>query len=109
MALLFLFARAVCTRGLQTAVALVHIVAQVDLAGHENEKTTRVTGDRLRELSFINTTLFHLRKAPSAWPRKAEHVDKRCSNIVTWIFEHAIPHARHFIVARANARSRPIR
>ena len=49
--------------GLQTAVALVHIVAQVDLAGHENEKTTRVTGDRLRELSFINTTLFHLRKA----------------------------------------------
>ena len=32
----------------------------VDLAGRENEKTTRVTGDRFIELSFINKSLMWL-------------------------------------------------
>ncbi|CAE8621004.1 unnamed protein product [Polarella glacialis] len=32
----------------------------VDLAGRENERTTKVTGERMIELSFINTSLMHL-------------------------------------------------
>merc|ERR1719163_1781628 len=42
----------------------------VDLAGHENEKTTKATGERLKELSFINTTLFHLREVISSLSEK---------------------------------------
>jgi len=34
-----------------------------DLAGHESEKTTKVTGDRLVELSFINKSLMWLQRA----------------------------------------------
>lgn len=34
-----------------------------DLAGHENIKTTQVTGDRLKELSFINGSLMWLQTA----------------------------------------------
>lgn len=42
---------------IDTAVSELYFV---DLAGRENEKTTKVTGDRLIELSFINKSLFHL-------------------------------------------------
>jgi len=34
-----------------------------DLAGHENEKTTHVTGDRFKELTFINKSLMWLQNA----------------------------------------------
>ena len=45
-----------------------------DLAGHENEKTTKVTGERMKELSFINTTLFHLREVQQREQRKGVHI-----------------------------------
>lgn len=42
----------------------------VDLAGHENEKKTRAKGDRLKELTFINSSLFHLRAVISKLAEK---------------------------------------
>lgn len=44
----------------------IHMGSEVyfaDLAGHENEKTTQVKGDRLVELSFINKSLMWLQAA----------------------------------------------
>jgi len=44
----------------------VHLSSEVyfaDLAGHENEKTTKVQGERLHELSFINKSLMWLQSA----------------------------------------------
>lgn len=44
----------------------VHLASEIyfaDLAGHENVKTTQVTGDRLVELSFINKSLMCLQSA----------------------------------------------
>jgi len=42
----------------------------VDLAGHENEKKTQAKGERLKELSFINSSLFHLREVISKLAEK---------------------------------------
>jgi hypothetical protein len=58
-----------------------------DLAGHESEKTSKVTGEQFRELSFINTTLHFLRQVISALAdkssgrNKAAHVPYRNSKL----------------------------
>lgn len=44
----------------------VHLTSEVyfaDLAGHENERTTKVRGERMVELSFINKSLMWLQSA----------------------------------------------
>merc|ERR1712194_719516 len=52
--------------GIQKDEDDLHMSSEVyfaDLAGHESEKTTLVTGDRLVELSFINKSLMWLQGA----------------------------------------------
>jgi len=44
----------------------------VDLAGYENERTTLVTGERKRELAFINTSLFELARCIQALAPRGE-------------------------------------
>mmetsp|Transcript_33302 Transcript_33302/g.62198 ORF Transcript_33302/g.62198 Transcript_33302/m.62198 type:complete len:286 (-) Transcript_33302:2-859(-) len=47
-------------RGGEDHLAVMSEVFFVDLAGRENEKTTKVTGERLVELTFINRSLMWL-------------------------------------------------
>lgn len=48
-----------------------------DLAGHENIKTTAVTGDRLTELKFINSSLMYLQRALENMARNPPKAGKK--------------------------------
>jgi hypothetical protein len=87
----------------------VHVTSDiyiVDLAGHENEKLTRVTGDHLTELSFINKSLMWLQHAihglsqqhsdshhkhiPSATSQQVNHLAKFRNSKLTLLLSNAL-------------------
>lgn len=63
-----------------SAIRLQHLYF-VDLAGFENEKTTLVTGERMRELSFINTSLFELARCIQALSAPGHRKKRRKSDM----------------------------
>merc|ERR1719183_3285497 len=64
----------------EEGISLHSDVYFADLAGHENEKTTKVTGDRLVELSFINKSLMWLQRAIHSLSSKS-HKGTASSNV----------------------------
>mmetsp|Transcript_129496 Transcript_129496/g.252136 ORF Transcript_129496/g.252136 Transcript_129496/m.252136 type:complete len:459 (-) Transcript_129496:201-1577(-) len=59
------FDKAGKTERYENAKKMTSEICFVDLAGHENSKTTAATGERLEELSHINTSLMYLKRAIS--------------------------------------------
>merc|ERR1719362_591624 len=59
------FDKAGKTEKYENAKKMTSEICFVDLAGHENSKTTAATGERLEELSHINTSLMYLKRAIS--------------------------------------------
>jgi len=69
----------------------------VDLAGRENDKTTKEKDDRLAELGFINLSLFHLSQVITAIRQKASIVPYRNSKL-TLLLEDCIRTQRMFLL-----------
>merc|ERR1719181_260664 len=75
----------------------------VDLAGRENEKTTRCRGQSLAELGYINKSLFHLTTVIQALARPSSGalVPFRNSKL-TLLLSPSLQCARTFLLATAS-------
>jgi len=72
----------------------------VDLAGRENEESTEVTGDRLKELTFINRSLFQLANCISALTQSSrEHIPFRNSKLTMLVSESFHRNSRTCLLA----------
>merc|ERR1712137_526865 len=83
-------------RGEGHRMATVQIV---DLAGRENEQTSEATGERFRELTFINRSLFQLANCVSALSDGAEHVPFRNSKLTMLLSESFQRNSRTYLLA----------
>jgi len=71
-----------------------------DLAGRENEQTSESTGDRFRELTFINRSLFHLANCVHALTDGSrEHVPFRNSKLTMLLSESFQRNSRTYLLA----------
>jgi len=72
----------------------------VDLAGRENEQTSECTGERLRELTFINRSLFYLANCIHALSNGGgDHVPFRNSKLTLLLSESFQRNSRTFLLA----------
>mmetsp|Transcript_12217 Transcript_12217/g.27661 ORF Transcript_12217/g.27661 Transcript_12217/m.27661 type:complete len:602 (-) Transcript_12217:46-1851(-) len=72
----------------------------VDLAGRENEESTEVTGERLKELTFINRSLFQLANCISALTQASrEHIPFRNSKLTMLVSESFHRNSRTCLLA----------
>lgn len=72
----------------------------VDLAGRENEQSSECTGDRLRELTFINRSLFQLANCVHALSKsEGEHVPFRNSRLTLLLSESFTHNSRTYLLA----------
>eukprot|EP00931_Biecheleriopsis_adriatica_P073398 TRINITY_DN47693_c0_g1_i1.p1 TRINITY_DN47693_c0_g1~~TRINITY_DN47693_c0_g1_i1.p1 ORF type:complete len:596 (-),score=108.37 TRINITY_DN47693_c0_g1_i1:31-1818(-) len=72
----------------------------VDLAGRENEQTTQVKGDRFRELTYINRSLFDLANCVHALnDGSREHVPFRNSKLTMLLSESLSTNSRTTLLA----------
>jgi len=72
----------------------------VDLAGRENEQTSECTGERFRELTFINRSLFQLANCVHALSEGGrEHVPFRNSKLTMLLSESFQRNSRTFLLA----------
>merc|ERR1719230_2350395 len=72
----------------------------VDLAGRENEQTSECTGERLRELTFINRSLFQLANCVHALSKpEDEHVPFRNSKLTLLLSETFKRNSRTCVLA----------
>mmetsp|Transcript_13723 Transcript_13723/g.43401 ORF Transcript_13723/g.43401 Transcript_13723/m.43401 type:complete len:567 (-) Transcript_13723:90-1790(-) len=79
---------------------LMATVQVVDLAGRENEQTSECTGDRFRELTFINRSLFQLANCINALSSGArEHVPFRNSKLTMLLSESFQRNCRTYLLA----------
>lgn len=74
-------------------------VQVVDLAGRENEQSSEATGERFRELTFINRSLFQLANCVSALSDGAEHVPFRNSKLTMLLSESFQHNSRTYLLA----------
>lgn len=74
-------------------------VQVVDLAGRENEQSSECTGDRFRELTFINRSLFELANCVYALGEGREHVPFRNSKLTMLLSESLQRNSRTVILA----------
>merc|ERR1711976_785991 len=80
-------------------------VQVVDLAGRENEQTSACTGDRLRELTFINRSLFQLANCVHALSKSNEdHVPFRNSKLTLLLSESFTRNSRTCLLATLTPR-----
>lgn len=71
-----------------------------DLAGRENEQTSETTGERFRELTFINRSLFHLANCVHALTDGSrEHVPFRNSKLTMLLSESFQRNSRTYLLA----------
>mmetsp|Transcript_496 Transcript_496/g.1820 ORF Transcript_496/g.1820 Transcript_496/m.1820 type:complete len:678 (-) Transcript_496:145-2178(-) len=75
-------------------------VQVVDLAGRENEQTSECIGDRFKEMTFINRSLFHLANCISALSDgNREHVPFRNSKLTMLLSESFQRNSKTYLLA----------
>lgn len=81
----------------QSCMSLIQVV---DLAGRESEQTSKTTGERFRELTFINQSLFHLASCVHALSDGSrDHIPFRNSKLTLLLSESFQRNSRTCLLA----------